>query len=77
MSVSENKLGRAAAARRHRVSVLILRVFTSSYEPQMEDVDESKKKQGVRKVNAELLKKLQELETDIVFSTGWFFFSTL
>lgn len=40
------------------------------YELQTEDMDEGRKKQEVRKVNTELLKKLQELETDIVFSTG-------
>lgn len=36
-------------------------------------MDESKKKQEVRKINTELLQKLQDLETDVVFSTGEFF----
>ncbi|XP_071375190.1 pyridoxal-dependent decarboxylase domain-containing protein 1 [Centroberyx affinis] len=40
------------------------------YEPQSEGADESKRKQEVQKVNSELLRKLQELDTDISFSTG-------
>ncbi|XP_029914708.1 pyridoxal-dependent decarboxylase domain-containing protein 1 isoform X2 [Myripristis murdjan] len=40
------------------------------YEPQSEGLDESKRKQEVQKINSELLKKLQELDTDISFSTG-------
>ncbi|XP_041673353.1 pyridoxal-dependent decarboxylase domain-containing protein 1 isoform X2 [Cheilinus undulatus] len=40
------------------------------YEPQIEGVDESKEKQEMEKINTELLKKLQDLDTDIVFSTG-------
>lgn len=55
----------------HQVWLIrVLHILTFSYELQTEDADESKKKQQVKKVNAELLKKLQELETDIVFSTG-------
>lgn len=53
-----------------RVSLGVLHVLTSSYELQTEDMDEGRKKQEVGKVNTELLRKLQELETDIVFSTG-------
>ncbi|XP_034750057.1 pyridoxal-dependent decarboxylase domain-containing protein 1 isoform X2 [Etheostoma cragini] len=40
------------------------------YEPQTEGVDESRRKQELEKINTELLKKLQDLDTDIVFSTG-------
>lgn len=42
----------------------------SRYEPQTDGVDESRKKQELKKLNTELLKKLQELDTDISFSTG-------
>uniref|UniRef100_A0A3Q3W7T9 Pyridoxal-dependent decarboxylase domain-containing protein 1 n=1 Tax=Mola mola TaxID=94237 RepID=A0A3Q3W7T9_MOLML len=40
------------------------------YEPLTDGMDESKKKQALKKINIELLKKLQELDTDIIFSTG-------
>ncbi|XP_045925966.1 pyridoxal-dependent decarboxylase domain-containing protein 1 isoform X2 [Micropterus dolomieu] len=40
------------------------------YEPQAEGVDESRRKQELEKINTELLKKLQDLDTDIIFSTG-------
>ncbi|XP_040917861.1 pyridoxal-dependent decarboxylase domain-containing protein 1 isoform X2 [Toxotes jaculatrix] len=40
------------------------------YEPQDEGLDESRRKQELGKINTELLKKLQDLDTDIVFSTG-------
>ncbi|KAM3864035.1 pyridoxal-dependent decarboxylase domain-containing protein 1 [Diretmus argenteus] len=40
------------------------------YEPHAEGADESKRKQEVEKINSELLKKLQELDTDISFSNG-------
>lgn len=40
------------------------------YEPQDEGMDESRRKQELEKINTELLKKLQELDTDIIFSTG-------
>uniref|UniRef100_A0A3Q3EQR9 Pyridoxal-dependent decarboxylase domain-containing protein 1 n=1 Tax=Labrus bergylta TaxID=56723 RepID=A0A3Q3EQR9_9LABR len=40
------------------------------YEPQAEGMDESKKMQELEKINTELLKKLQDLDTDIVFSNG-------
>lgn len=40
------------------------------YEPQTEGMDESRKKQELEKINTELLKKLEELDTDIIFSTG-------
>ncbi|KAI3359392.1 hypothetical protein L3Q82_002894 [Scortum barcoo] len=40
------------------------------YEPQAEGVDESRRKQELQKINSELLKKLQDLDTDIIFSTG-------
>ncbi|XP_078125975.1 pyridoxal-dependent decarboxylase domain-containing protein 1 isoform X2 [Sander vitreus] len=40
------------------------------YEPQTEGMDESRRKQELEKINTELLKKLQDLDTDIVFSTG-------
>ncbi|KAM4531643.1 pyridoxal-dependent decarboxylase domain-containing protein 1 isoform 2-T2 [Odontesthes bonariensis] len=40
------------------------------YELQAEGVDESRRKQGLEKINNELLKKLQDLDTDIIFSTG-------
>lgn len=45
-------------------------VLMSRYEPQTDGADESRKKQELKKLNAELLKKLQELDTDISFSTG-------
>ncbi|XP_036943850.1 pyridoxal-dependent decarboxylase domain-containing protein 1 isoform X4 [Acanthopagrus latus] len=40
------------------------------YEPQAEGMDESRRKQELEKINTELLKKLQDLDTDITFSTG-------
>ncbi|KAL6103512.1 pdxdc1 [Pungitius sinensis] len=40
------------------------------YEPRAEGLDESRRKQELLKINSELLKKLQHLETDIKFSTG-------
>ncbi|XP_041812594.1 pyridoxal-dependent decarboxylase domain-containing protein 1 isoform X2 [Chelmon rostratus] len=40
------------------------------YEPQAEGMDESRRKQEMEKINTELLKKLQDLDTDIIFSTG-------
>ncbi|KAL7377809.1 hypothetical protein ABVT39_004585 [Epinephelus coioides] len=40
------------------------------YEPQAEGMDESRRKQELEKINTELLKKLQDLDTDIIFSTG-------
>lgn len=42
----------------------------SRYEPQTEGMDESRKKQELEQINTELLKKLQDLDTDIIFSTG-------
>lgn len=45
-------------------------VLMSRYEPQTEGMDESRKKQELKKINTELLRKLQDLDTDIVFSTG-------
>ncbi|XP_068580876.1 pyridoxal-dependent decarboxylase domain-containing protein 1 isoform X3 [Cebidichthys violaceus] len=40
------------------------------YEPRAEGMDESRRKQELETVNSELLKKLQDLDTDIIFSTG-------
>ncbi|XP_077390077.1 pyridoxal-dependent decarboxylase domain-containing protein 1 isoform X2 [Festucalex cinctus] len=40
------------------------------YEPQVEGIDDGRRTKQIKKINAELLKKLQELDTDIVFSTG-------
>ncbi|KAM7386220.1 hypothetical protein PAMA_009046 [Pampus argenteus] len=40
------------------------------YEPQAEGMDESRTQQELKKINTELLKKLQDLDTDIIFSTG-------
>lgn len=40
------------------------------YEPRAEGMDESRRKQEMQKINSELLKKLQDLETDIIFSAG-------
>ncbi|XP_070838202.1 pyridoxal-dependent decarboxylase domain-containing protein 1 [Chaetodon trifascialis] len=40
------------------------------YEPQAEGMDESRRKQELEKINTELLKKLHDLDTDIIFSTG-------
>ena len=40
------------------------------YEPQAEGMDESRTKQELKKINTELLKKLQDLDTGIIFSTG-------
>ncbi|XP_063759749.1 pyridoxal-dependent decarboxylase domain-containing protein 1 isoform X2 [Eleginops maclovinus] len=40
------------------------------FEPQAEGTDESKRMEELQKINTELLKKLQELDTDIIFSTG-------
>lgn len=47
-------------------------VMMSRYESQAEGADESRRKQEQKKVNDALLTKLQELDTDIVFSTGRF-----
>uniref|UniRef100_A0A8D3AVM6 Pyridoxal-dependent decarboxylase domain-containing protein 1 n=1 Tax=Scophthalmus maximus TaxID=52904 RepID=A0A8D3AVM6_SCOMX len=38
--------------------------------PQAEGMDESRRKQVLEKINNELLRKLQDLDTDIIFSTG-------
>ncbi|CAI5682357.1 pyridoxal-dependent decarboxylase domain-containing protein 1 isoform X1 [Oreochromis niloticus] len=40
------------------------------YEMQANRMDEDRKKQEQEKINTELLKKLQDLDTDILFSTG-------
>ncbi|XP_061159021.1 pyridoxal-dependent decarboxylase domain-containing protein 1 isoform X1 [Syngnathus typhle] len=40
------------------------------YEPQVEGIDDSRRTKEIKKINTELLKKLQELDTDIVFSSG-------
>lgn len=40
------------------------------YEPQTEGMDDSSRKQQLGKINSEILKKLQGLDTDISFSTG-------
>ncbi|CAK6969635.1 pyridoxal-dependent decarboxylase domain-containing protein 1 [Scomber scombrus] len=40
------------------------------YVPQTEETDEGRTQQELKKINTELLKKLQELDTDIIFSTG-------
>lgn len=44
--------------------------FVSRYEPQVDGIDESRRKEEVKKINSELLKKLQEFDTEITFSTG-------
>ncbi|XP_061555998.1 pyridoxal-dependent decarboxylase domain-containing protein 1 isoform X2 [Phycodurus eques] len=40
------------------------------YEPQVEGIEDSRRTKEIKKINAELLKKLQELDSDIIFSTG-------
>lgn len=40
------------------------------YEPQTEGMDECSRKQQLDKINSEILRKLQGLDTDISFSTG-------
>ncbi|XP_069381142.1 pyridoxal-dependent decarboxylase domain-containing protein 1 isoform X2 [Paralichthys olivaceus] len=40
------------------------------YKPQADGMDESRRKQELEKINSELLRKLQDLDTDIIFSTG-------
>lgn len=50
-----------------------MQVLLSRYEPQVEGMDESRMRQELESMNNELLKKLQELDTDIIFSTGWYF----
>ncbi|XP_077476167.1 pyridoxal-dependent decarboxylase domain-containing protein 1 [Stigmatopora argus] len=40
------------------------------FEPQVEGIDDSRREKELKKINTELLKKLQELDTDITFSTG-------
>ncbi|XP_047656985.1 pyridoxal-dependent decarboxylase domain-containing protein 1 isoform X2 [Tachysurus fulvidraco] len=40
------------------------------YEPKMTDLDEVKRQVEVQKLNAELLKKLKEMDTELEFSTG-------
>lgn len=49
---------------------MFLNVNISRYEPQIDGIDESRRKQEVKKINFELLKKLQEFDTEITFSTG-------
>ncbi|MEQ2193478.1 hypothetical protein XENOCAPTIV_029745, partial [Xenoophorus captivus] len=43
------------------------------YESQAEGIDESRREQELKKINKALLTKLQELDTDIFFSSGGFF----
>lgn len=45
-------------------------MYISRYEPQLDGIDESRRKQELKKINSELLKKLQEFDTEITFSTG-------
>ena len=45
-------------------------MFIFRYEPQAEGMDESRRKEELEKINTELLKKLQDLDSDIIFSTG-------
>lgn len=45
-------------------------IFVSRYEPQIDGIDESRRKEEVKKINSELLKKLQEFDSEITFSTG-------
>ncbi|XP_018612884.1 pyridoxal-dependent decarboxylase domain-containing protein 1-like isoform X2 [Scleropages formosus] len=40
------------------------------YEPRAEELDDSRRQLEVEKVNSELLKKLNELDSDLSFSTG-------
>ncbi|XP_061702335.1 pyridoxal-dependent decarboxylase domain-containing protein 1 isoform X2 [Syngnathoides biaculeatus] len=40
------------------------------YEPQVEGIEDGRRAKEIKKINAELLKKLQELDSDIIFSTG-------
>uniref|UniRef100_A0A8C7JWW7 Pyridoxal-dependent decarboxylase domain-containing protein 1 n=1 Tax=Oncorhynchus kisutch TaxID=8019 RepID=A0A8C7JWW7_ONCKI len=40
------------------------------YEPRIEELNDSKRKLEVEKINSELLVKLQELDADLIFSTG-------
>uniref|UniRef100_A0A7N6BA71 Pyridoxal-dependent decarboxylase domain-containing protein 1 n=1 Tax=Anabas testudineus TaxID=64144 RepID=A0A7N6BA71_ANATE len=40
------------------------------YEPQSQGMDESRRKEALERIKTELLKKLQKLDTDIIFSTG-------
>ncbi|XP_023813663.1 pyridoxal-dependent decarboxylase domain-containing protein 1 [Oryzias latipes] len=40
------------------------------YEPQSDEADGSRRQQQLEKINKELLKKLQELDSDIVFSSA-------
>lgn len=44
------------------------------YEMQANRMDEDRKKQEQEKINTELLKKLQDLDTDILFSTGGYLY---
>lgn len=49
-------------------------VFIFRYEPQSQGMDESRRKEALERIKTELLKKLQKLDTDIIFSTGWCLF---
>uniref|UniRef100_A0A6Q2YCA8 Pyridoxal-dependent decarboxylase domain-containing protein 1 n=1 Tax=Esox lucius TaxID=8010 RepID=A0A6Q2YCA8_ESOLU len=40
------------------------------YEPRGEELDDGKRQQEVEKINSELLKKLGDLDADLIFSTG-------
>ncbi|KAJ8246031.1 hypothetical protein GJAV_G00262910 [Gymnothorax javanicus] len=40
------------------------------YEPSSDELDDAKRQLEVEKINSDLLKRLQELETDLTFSTG-------
>lgn len=44
----------------------------SRYEPQDDGMDESRTRTERNKINTQLLKKLQDLDTDVIFSSGLF-----
>lgn len=47
-----------------------MHVLMFRYKPQAEGMDENRRMQELEKINTELLRKLQDLDTDIIFSTG-------
>lgn len=60
----------AAVLSRIQTWQTVMGMLMFRYKPQAEGMDESRTKQELKKINAELLKKLQDLDTDIIFSTG-------
>ncbi|KAM6905411.1 pyridoxal-dependent decarboxylase domain-containing protein 1 [Xenentodon cancila] len=73
MSLRENfreEIHRHSPSLRYMENLSAPGLGTVRYEPQDEELDESRRKQEMEKINSELLKKLQDLDTGIIFSAG-------